>query len=154
MSFFIVDVNKQEWDEWRPGVRTRNWSAETDGARALHIGEQIFEPGNGVPLHWHYYEEHLAVLSGQMELTVGDETKVVSAPFCVIFEPETVHSFYAVGDEPLHLMGAISSAIHETFFVDFPEGQSIRQYEKDVDNGARRRVQYDPETDTAQTVDQ
>ena len=152
MPFSLIAVDQQPWDEWRPGVKTRNWSAETDGAREVHIGEQLFEPGMGVTPHWHVYEEHLAILSGRMAFVADGETHELGAPSCVVIRARTEHSFTSIGDEPLHIMAAISSPIHETFFAAFPENEAIRQYEADYPDGARRRVKVDPVTCTAVTV--
>jgi mannose-6-phosphate isomerase-like protein (cupin superfamily) len=143
LSFEVLNVDEHPWDTtWRPGVSTRNWSAEIDGARELHLGEQIFEPGKGVPNHWHTYEEHLMIMSGQMELVVDGETRVIGAPGCVVIHKHTVHSFIAVGEVPLHIYGVISSPIHETYFADFAPGEAVRQYEADFPDGARRRVRH------------
>ena len=148
MSFVCVPVNEHPWEEWRPGVKTRNWSAEIDGAQEVHVGEQIFEVGCGVPSHWHTYEEHLIVLSGRMELVADGETRMVAAPACCIIHPRTVHAFSAVGDTPLHIMGAIGSPVHESRFLDTP-GEALREYEASYPAGARHRVSIDPVTDEA-----
>jgi quercetin dioxygenase-like cupin family protein len=153
MSFTLLNVETHPWDtEWRPGVQTRNWSAEIDGARELHIGEQIFEPGKGVPPHWHTYEEHLMIVGGTMEFTADGETHVMHAPSCAVVHARTVHAFRAIGDEPLHIYGAISSAIHETYFASFGPGESVRQYEADYPDGARRRVRHDADTGAIETL--
>ena len=147
MSFALIGVNQQPWDTtWRPGVSTRNWSAEIDGAREIHVGEQFFEPGKGVPPHWHTYEEHLMVVEGQMEFRADGEVHVVSAPACVVIHARTEHEFKAVGEKPLHIYGVISSPIHESYFKSFEEGESVRQYEANYEAGARRKVRIDPET--------
>jgi quercetin dioxygenase-like cupin family protein len=146
MSFSVISVDTQPWDTtWRPGVRTRNWSAEIDGARELHVGEQFFEPGKGVPPHWHTYEEHLVVIEGSMEFRADGESHVVSAPACVVVHARTSHEFKAVGATPLHIFGAISSPIHESFFESQSPGTATRQYEAAYQNGARRVVRVDSE---------
>lgn len=152
MSFAVVDVEQQPWDEWRPGVKTRNWSAEIDGAREAHVGEQFFEPGMGVPPHWHVYEEHLVVLEGSMEFRADGESRICSAPACVVIHARTVHEFTAIGERPLHILGAIASPIHETYFASFGENEAVRQYEADYPDGARRKVRIDPETREAVDV--
>lgn len=153
MSFEVLNVEEHPWDTtWRPGVQTRNWSAEIDGAHELHIGEQIFEPGKGVPAHWHTYEEHLMIMSGRMELVADGVTKIIEAPGCAVIHKDTVHSFFAVGDTPLHIYGVISSAIHETYFESFGAGESVRQYEADFPDGARRRVRRDAVTGALETI--
>lgn len=69
MSIMIIKHNDSEWLSWREGVRSRVWSSAQIGANALHMGEQIIQPTFGVPVHWHYYEEHLTVYGGEAEVT-------------------------------------------------------------------------------------
>jgi mannose-6-phosphate isomerase-like protein (cupin superfamily) len=153
MTFVVVPVRERKWEEWRPGVKSRSWSGEIDGAREIRVGEQIFEPGSvGVPAHWHTYEEHLLVLHGTMKVEVDNEVRILEAPSCVIVPARAVHSFSCVGDKPLHIMAALGAPIHESFFVSFPEGEAIREYEANYPKGARRRVKIDPVTKTVQNV--
>jgi len=152
MTFFVVSMEDRPWEEWRPGVMTRSWSGEVDGASQVRVGEQIFQPGSGVPEHFHTYEEHLLVLEGALKVEVDGKTHVVQAPACVIFPPQTAHSFGCSGDKPVHLYGALGAPIHESFFTSFPEGEAIREYEANSSAGARRRVRVDPITKTVEDV--
>jgi quercetin dioxygenase-like cupin family protein len=143
----VVLVGERRWEEWRPGVKSRSWSGQIDGAREIRVGEQIFQPGSiGVPSHWHTYEEQILVLEGTIGIEVDGEAQILQAPACVIIPPKAVHSFACVGDQPLHILGALGSPIHESFFTSFPEGEAIREYEADYPGGARRRVRVDPAT--------
>lgn len=147
MSFKAVEVGQRPWETWRPGVRSRSWSGEIDGAQRIRVGEQIFEPGSiGVPAHWHYYEEHILLLSGKMRIVVDGTTRELTAPACVIIPERAIHSFACIGDEPMHILGALGAPIHESFFVDMPENEAIREYEAGYPGGARRRVHVDPVT--------
>lgn len=152
MTFITVAVGDRPWEEWRPGVKSRSWSGEIDGATEIRVGEQIFESGKGVPAHWHTYEEHLLILSGTMKVEVDGETRLVQGPACVIVPPRAVHAFSCHGEKPLHIMGALGAPIHESFFVSFPEGEAIREYEASYPNGARRRVRVDPVTKAVEQV--
>jgi quercetin dioxygenase-like cupin family protein len=152
MNFIIISMNERPWEEWRPGVMTRSWSGEVDGAKQIRVGEQIFKPGSGVPEHFHVYEEHLLVLEGTLKVEVAGETHVVRAPSCVIFPSRIPHSFGCYGDEPVRLYGALGAPIHESFFTSFPENEAIREYEANDSAGARRRVRVDPLTRKAQDV--
>lgn len=152
MAHFIIRLDERPWEEWRPGVMTRSWSGEVDGASQVRVGEQIFKPGAGVPEHFHTYEEHLLVLEGALKLEVDGQSKVVEAPACVILPPHTLHSFGCAGDRPVHIYGALGAPIHESFFSAFPEGQAIREYEANESAGARRRVHVDPVTGKVEEV--
>ncbi len=154
MTFHVIDMNDRPWEEWRPGVLSRSWSGEVDGAKQVRVGEQIFRPGSGVSEHFHYYEEHLVILEGALRLDVDGDTHIVEAPACIILPPKTAHSFGCAGDTPVRLFGALSAPIHETFFTSFPEGEAIREYEAGESGGVRRRVRVDPVTGTAEEVPQ
>lgn len=153
MTVIAVDVGARHWEEWRPGVQSRSWSGQIDGAQEIRIGEQIFQPGSiGVPAHWHTYEEHLLVLDGTMRVEVDGEVRMLQAPACVIIPAKAIHSFACAGDKPLRILGALGSPIHESFFVSFPEGEAIREYESDYPGGVRRRVKVDPVTQDVQHI--
>jgi len=113
-----VKHDEQPWHTWRPGVRTRMWSGAAAGAIALHMGEQLFEPGTGAPPHWHYYEEHVTLLEGRAEIFYDGEREILEAPATVVFMPQKVHGFRNVGETPLHICGATNWPVNESFFVD------------------------------------
>lgn len=137
MSIMIIKHNDSEWLSWREGVRSRVWSSAQIGANALHMGEQIIQPTFGVPVHWHYYEEHLTVYGGEAEVTVNDETMVVEGPATLIFPPRSAHGFRNVGESELHIIGASPWAVHETLFANDPDGVITRAWEPGF--GSRRR---------------
>ena len=147
MSVIAVELGERDWEAWRPGVMSRSWSGEVDGARRIRVGEQVFEPGSvGVPAHWHTYEEHILLLSGRMRIEVDGVTRELAAPACVIIPERAVHSFACAGGEPMHIFGALGAPIHESFFLDMGENEAIREYEANYPGGGRRRVRVDPIT--------
>lgn len=152
MTSYVVSVGERHWEEWRPGVRTRSWSGEIDGAREIRVGEQCFEPGRGVPAHWHTYEEHLLVIDGTMQAEVDGKAITVQAPSCLIIPARVVHAFTNPGPGRLHIMAALGAPIHESFFLSFPEGEAIREYEARQPGGARRRVRVDHARRTVEDV--
>ncbi len=84
----------------------------------MHMGEQYFEPGTGAPLHWHYYEEHITILEGTVEVFYDGEVEVLSGGATVVFLPQKIHGFLNVGETPLHICGATNWPVNESFFVD------------------------------------
>lgn len=119
-----VRHDEQLWHTWRPGVTARMWSGAAGGAVAMHMGEQFFEPGTGAPLHWHYYEEHVTVLSGKAEVYYDGEKQILEGGTTVVFLPQKVHGFVNIGQEPLHICGATNWPVNESFFVD-EEGNAV-----------------------------
>ena len=130
--------HEEEWEQWRPGVKTRSWTGAHVGAVQIRMGEQWFEPGTGVPRHWHYCEEHITLLTSKVEVWVDDEHAIYDTPVSLIFPSQARHKFMNVGDEPMHLIGAMSSPVHETFMVDDPPGVMWRA--GDVFDPSRHQV--------------
>ena len=48
--------------------------------------------------HSHAVQEILYLISGEMELTVGDETKIVKALTRIFIQPNEYHKFLALSD--------------------------------------------------------
>ncbi len=141
----VLRHDDSPWQDWRPGVKTRVWSAAITGAKAAHMGEQIMQPGTGAPYHWHYYEEHLTVYSGTAEVRVGDETQIVEGPATIVIPGQEYHGFSNVGDGPMHIIGAVPYPIHETLMADDPSGTFTVAWEPDQDHRRRRlREEGDP----------
>jgi len=59
------------------------------------------EPGKGVALHIHPYEEIFIVQEGEVTFVVGTETLTVTGGNVVIVPPETPHKFTNTGATPL-----------------------------------------------------
>jgi quercetin dioxygenase-like cupin family protein len=50
-----------------------------------------FEPNVPTPIHHHVEQQIAIVLSGELTLTVGDETKVMRTGDCVVIPPNVPH---------------------------------------------------------------
>jgi quercetin dioxygenase-like cupin family protein len=135
----VVDHEKTEWEEWRPGVRSRAWATAASGARQVRIAEQVLDPGKEAPLHWHYFEENITVLRGRGRFTVDGETVELGPGHTVIVPSMAVHGFVSVGEEPLYIIASMGWPINEMNYVDRPE--SVYRAGEVVDSGARRRLQ-------------
>ncbi len=59
------------------------------------------KPGQGPPLHTHPYVEVAFTLEGSATITVGDETRHVTAGGIVVIPAETPHRFVNSGDSIL-----------------------------------------------------
>ncbi len=74
--------------------------------KVLSTGEQImvvemgFRPGAGTPPsaipHFHAYEQIGYVISGKVEVTVGGETRILSAGDSYLAGPQVEHTAYAI----------------------------------------------------------
>jgi mannose-6-phosphate isomerase-like protein (cupin superfamily) len=125
----IIRHEDSPWLSWREGVQTRVWTSALMGALSAHTGEQVLAPGSKVPVHWHYYEEHITIYRGIAAITVDHETIEIEGPASVVAPGRSHHGFHNVGDSDLHIIGAVPWPIHETLFVDDPEGVVTRGWE-------------------------
>ncbi|GAA3056237.1 hypothetical protein GCM10010464_21260 [Pseudonocardia yunnanensis] len=134
----VTDHEKPEWDEWRPGVRSRAWATAANGARQIRVAEQILEPGNKAPLHWHYFEENITIIGGRGRFTVDGETVELGPGNTVIVPSTAVHGFESIGDEPLHIIAAMGWPINEAYYVDDP--YAVHRAGETLNSGQRRRL--------------
>jgi quercetin dioxygenase-like cupin family protein len=116
----VVDHERMGWDEWRPGVRSRAWATSANGATQIRIAEQILEPGNKAPVHWHYFEENITVIGGRGQFSVDGETVELGPAKTVIVPIMAVHGFESTGEEPLHVIAAMGWPIYDAYYVDDP----------------------------------
>ncbi|MDI9979564.1 cupin domain-containing protein [Rhodococcus sp. IEGM 1307] len=134
----VVDHEKTEWEEWRPGVRSRAWATAASGARQVRIAEQILDPGNEAPPHWHYFEENITIVAGLGRFTVDGETREFGPRHTVIVPSMAVHGFASIGEEPLHIIASMGWPINEMNYVAQPE--AVFRVGETVDSGRRRRL--------------
>ena len=124
----VIDHDELEWDEWRPGVRSRALATATNGAKQIRIAEHILEPGNKAPKHWHYLEGDITIITGRGRFTIDGETVELGAANTVIVPSMAVHGFDSIGDEPLHIIAAMAWPINEAYYVDDPYRRYSRRY--------------------------
>ncbi len=114
----VIDENKREKEEWRPGVLTRMRVSAVVGSAQLCIFEQWCEPGKGAPTHVHAVEEVLSVLSGQAEIWVEEERSPVSPGQSVVIPAGLRHGFRNIGTATLHVQATLAAPIFEATFDD------------------------------------
>jgi quercetin dioxygenase-like cupin family protein len=72
-------------------------------ARTVHTGTMTFvywtvSAGCSMPMHSHLHEQVAHVLTGEFELTVGGETKVLEPGIVAVIPPHVQHGGRAVTD--------------------------------------------------------
>ncbi|MYE92369.1 MAG: cupin domain-containing protein [Gemmatimonadetes bacterium] len=125
----IIRHEDQPWEEWRPGVFTRAWSGACFGSKEMMMGEQKFAPGAQSPLHWHYSEEQVTVISGRAEAWCDDDTEIAEAGTTLVFPRQSMHGFMNIGDDELHIVGGFPWPFLEAYFKHDPPGVVTREYE-------------------------
>ncbi|MBS0560412.1 MAG: cupin domain-containing protein [Proteobacteria bacterium] len=87
-----------------------------NGAVQLCVFEQWVEPGKGAPTHLHAVEEILAVMEGQADVWVEDETVAVTAGQSVVVPAGRRHGFTNTGTGTLHVMATLAAPMFEASF--------------------------------------
>ena len=114
----IVSHEEQPREEWRSGVETRMHVSAGNGSVQLCIFEQWVAPGMGAPTHSHPVEEVLTVVTGEAEIWIDDEAKVLSGEQSLVVPASRKHGFRNVGSETLHVRAVLASAIFEATYDD------------------------------------
>ncbi|MGI9237283.1 MAG: cupin domain-containing protein [Woeseiaceae bacterium] len=89
------------------GVSFRQVGANI-GGRAIQLLQECYQPGSGTGKHaiTHEGEECGIILGGRLEVTVGDETAVLSAGDAYYFKSNQPHQFRNKWNEPCELITA------------------------------------------------
>ena len=89
------------------GVSFRQVGANLS-SRAIQLLQERYQPGAGTGKHaiTHEGEECGIILSGRLEVTVGDETSVLSKGDAYYFKSNQPHQFRNPGSEPCELITA------------------------------------------------
>jgi transcriptional regulator with XRE-family HTH domain len=78
------------------------------GGRALQILDERYEPGadTGRILLSHAGEEGGVILSGRIEVTVGDQRRILGPGEAYYFDSARPHRFRCIGEEPCRIVSA------------------------------------------------
>lgn len=98
----FIDIDSIKPMEVIPGCRMRTPFGEN-----LMLSYLEMEDGAVVPLHDHPHEQGGILLKGRMELTIGEETRVVEAGSLFLIPPNTPHKAVAV-DGPAVVLDVFS----------------------------------------------
>jgi quercetin dioxygenase-like cupin family protein len=88
----FIDIGSVTPLEIFPGVRIR-----TPYGKNLMLSYVEIDEGAVVSMHRHPHEQGGIVLRGRLELTIGDETRVLEAGEMYLIPPDTPHRAMAVG---------------------------------------------------------
>jgi quercetin dioxygenase-like cupin family protein len=111
----FIDIDSVKPLELIKGCRMR-----TPYGEKLMLSYLEMDEGAVVPLHWHPHEQGGMLLKGKMELTIGEEVRVVGAGSMFIIPPNTPHKAVAV-DGPAVVLDVFSpvredyAELHNTY---------------------------------------
>jgi len=81
--------------------------------------EQINDPGTGIPPHIHQNEDEVFhVLSGQVDMAIGEEMTTLNSGDLIFCPRGIPHSFKVVGDQKAEIMVSIFPAGLENMFEE------------------------------------
>ena len=98
----FIDIEAVPTIEPVPGCRLRTPFGEN-----LMLSYLEMEPGAEIPMHHHPHEQGGIVLSGKLQFTIGDETRVVEAGSMFLIPPNVPHRAVAI-DGPVTVMDVFS----------------------------------------------
>ena len=116
-----INHEAQPREEWRTGVVTRMLVSAMTGSHDLCIFEQWCAPGTGAPTHSHRVEEVLSVLSGKMEVWLGDMHETLVQSESIIVPAGTEHGFRNAGKGELHVQAILAAPYFEA--IRSPSGE-------------------------------
>ena len=112
----FIDLSTVTPQQIFPGVQIRAPYGEN-----LMLSVVDFEAESEVMLHSHSHEQAGVMLEGRMELTIGDETRVLNPGEFYIILPNTPHRAVAVGGPARAL--DVFSPIREDYAKPWPTDQ-------------------------------
>lgn len=98
----FIDLTQQPVIEPVPGCRMR-----TPFGERLMLSYLEMDAGAEVPRHQHPHEQGGILLKGRLQLTIGDETRVVEAGAMFLIPPDTPHRAVAI-DGPAVVLDVFS----------------------------------------------
>jgi quercetin dioxygenase-like cupin family protein len=117
----IIDHKQQPTEDWRPGVSTCMRISAQTGAAQLTVFEQWVAPGLSVPAHWHPVEENVSVIDGEAEVSLKDQSAILTAGQSILVPPKARHGFRNCGSKLLHMQFTLAAPFFEATYEDSSE---------------------------------
>ena len=108
----FIDLSRITPIEPVPGCRMR-----TPFGEHLMLSRLEMDEGAEVPLHSHPHEQGGMLIKGQLQLTIGDETRLCNAGDMFLIPPNVPHRAVAVGGPALVL--DVFSPVREDYAAAF-----------------------------------
>lgn len=120
----------QRYEE--PANGFRPIAGRKEGLRQIVLAAGQLGPGEGGPLHLHHGEEILRILSGEVQVTVGSETRRCSAGDVVIIPTDTPHGFTTITETTMEVVAELDAG--QVFPVTDTDGTTrlVEVYREDL----------------------
>jgi mannose-6-phosphate isomerase-like protein (cupin superfamily) len=117
----VLDHNNQPQEKWRDGVMTRMRVSALLGGHQLCIFDQFCDYGLGAPIHIHAVEEVLEVIDGRAEISLGNESAILTANQSIVIPAGMKHGFRNLEKTVLHVRATLASPIFEASYENSNE---------------------------------
>ncbi len=97
------ELESFHWDDDR-------MSGQIISGAQMHLIRAVYEPGAVYEMHSHPHEQFSLLLSGRLELTVGDETREIGPGDGWYAPGDVPHGGVVLGDEPAVFIDVYSPA--------------------------------------------
>jgi quercetin dioxygenase-like cupin family protein len=92
-----------------PASGFRSVAGRDEGLRRIVLAAGQLGAGEGGPLHLHHGEEILHILSGEVDVTVGSDTRRCSAGDIVIIPTDTTHGFTTITETTMEVVAELDA---------------------------------------------
>ena len=115
-----------------PASGFRSVAGRDEGLRRIVLAAGQLGAREGGPLHLHHGEEILHILSGEVDVTVGSDTRRCSAGDIVIIPTDTTHGFTTITETTMEVVAELDAG--QVFPVSEADGTSrlVEVYRADL----------------------
>jgi len=136
----IIWRSEQEPADRYPGCPRYAIAGADFGHSSLHVGDLFYQPGYGVPHHYHTggAEETQIMLEGELECWVDGKRVIVGPGDTVTAPPGTGHAFHNRSGSTGRMITAFPLTPPETIHIDDPELEDATSHPAIVRADSRR----------------
>lgn len=88
----------------RSKIPIRKLVSASAGSLHTETWEQVMQPGDHIPFHYHELEETVVFLTGRIEVVLGEETMQFDGPATAFVPEQVLHSFRNIGEVPAQML--------------------------------------------------
>jgi quercetin dioxygenase-like cupin family protein len=114
----IIDNNTTPMPEPEDGRSSRRFVSKEAGAANVTVGELVMQSGAALRLHAHPTDEAIILLEGEVEMVVGDESRLVTPGHTLLAPPGTPHRLVNNTGAPVRMYTIFPTDNPTTEYVD------------------------------------
>ena len=114
----IIDHRTQPSPQETDGRKSRQFVNTEAGAHSLKISELVMSPGSSLRLHTHPHDEAIILLEGSVEMTAGEESRVVTQGHTLLAPLGIPHKLANTSSNDARLYAVSPVAESQTTYVD------------------------------------